>query len=80
MNQSNKKNLKNILISGNDKIECSTNAFRITDTRGVLLFSATPDAVEVGAETLKVTGQGGAVFGGSVQTPLVRASSGNQLM
>lgn len=61
-------------------MECATNSLRITDSRGVLLFSATPEAVEVGAESLKVTGQGGAVFGGSVQTPLVRASSGNQLM
>jgi hypothetical protein len=76
--------LKRVLLiffkSGNDKMECSTNSLRITDTRGSLLFAASPGGVEVGADSLKVSGAGGAVFGGSIQTPLVRSSPGNQLM
>lgn len=35
--------------------------------------------VFLGAETLRVTGEGGTVFSGSVQTPLVRAESGHDL-
>ncbi|KAF4525654.1 hypothetical protein B566_EDAN001254 [Ephemera danica] len=46
---------------------------------GNVLFSATASEVVVGAESLRVTGVGGAVFDGSIQTPLVRADSGNEL-
>ena len=60
-------------------MECVSRAFRITDTTGELLFSATRDSVVVGAKTLKVTGLGGAVFDGSIQTPLVSSEAGRSL-
>lgn len=60
-------------------MSCMSRDFRITDPRGELLFSANKDQVVVGAETLRVTGVGGAVFKGSVQTPMVRAESGRDL-
>jgi hypothetical protein len=44
-----------------------------------VLFSADREQVIVGAEMLRVTGDGGAVFQGSVQTPLVRGESGRGL-
>lgn len=56
-----------------------TRGFRITDPRGGLLFSADRERVIIGAETLRVTGVGGAIFKGSVQTPLVSAESGHNL-
>ena len=43
-------------VSGNDRLECSTRGFRVTDTRGTVLFSADKNEVVVGAEVLKVTG------------------------
>lgn len=49
------------------------------DDRGAILFSVDDDEVFLGAETLRVTGEGGTVFSGSIQTPLVRAESGNDL-
>ncbi|XP_057318627.1 zeta-sarcoglycan isoform X2 [Microplitis mediator] len=62
-----------------DRVDCVSKGFRITDPRGGVLFSADRDQVVVGAATLKVTGVGGAVFRGSVQTPLVRAEPGHSL-
>ena len=56
-----------------------SRAFRITDPSGELLFSANNERVVVGAKTLKVTGVGGAVFEGSVQTPLVTSEAGKDL-
>ena len=43
-------------VAGNDRLECSTRGFRVTDTRGAVLFSADKNEVVVGAEVLKVTG------------------------
>ncbi|XP_043271848.1 zeta-sarcoglycan [Venturia canescens] len=64
---------------GEDRLDCVSRGFRITDPRGGVLFSADREQVVVGAEMLRVTGVGGAVFRGSVQTPLVRAESGHPL-
>ncbi|XP_063989502.1 zeta-sarcoglycan isoform X1 [Diachasmimorpha longicaudata] len=64
---------------GEDRVDCISKGFRITDPRGGVLFSADREQVVVGASMLKVTGVGGAVFRGSVQTPLVRAESGHGL-
>ncbi|OAD57194.1 Zeta-sarcoglycan [Eufriesea mexicana] len=65
--------------SGEDRVDCVSRGFRITDPRGGILFSADREQVVVGAEMLRVTGDGGAVFQGSVQTPLVRGESGRGL-
>lgn len=67
------------VIAGEDKVECVSRAFRITDPNGELLFSANNERVIVGAKTLKVTGVGGAVFEGSVQTPFVSSEAGRDL-
>ncbi len=67
------------LYLGEDKLEISASSMRIMDPRGRLLFSADRKEVQVGAELLRVTGEGGAVFHGSVQTPLVRPEAGNEL-
>lgn len=69
----------NRLFLGDDKMEVTASSMKIHDTRGRLLFSADRKEVIVGAELLRVTGEGGAVFHGSVQTPLVRPESGNEL-
>ncbi|XP_065346272.1 delta-sarcoglycan-like isoform X1 [Cloeon dipterum] len=65
------------LLLGSDHLECLARGFRVTDSKGDVLFSATRSEVEVGADSLRVTG--GAVFEGSVQTPVVRADSGFDL-
>lgn len=46
-----------LTVAGNDRLECRTRGFRVTDTRGTVLFSADKNEVVVGAEVLKVTGQ-----------------------
>ncbi|XP_015179437.1 PREDICTED: zeta-sarcoglycan [Polistes dominula] len=67
------------LTVGEDRFDCISKGFRITDPRGGVLFSANREQVLVGADMLKITGDGGAVFQGSVQTPLVRGESGRGL-
>ncbi|XP_076236182.1 sarcoglycan delta isoform X2 [Calliopsis andreniformis] len=67
------------LTVGEDRVDCVSRGFRITDPKGGILFSADREQVVVGAEVLRVTGDGGAVFQGSVQTPLVRGESGRGL-
>lgn len=67
------------LTVGEDRVDCVSRGFQITDPRGGVLFSADREQVIVGAEMLRVTGDGGAVFQGSVQTPLVRGESGRGL-
>lgn len=68
-----------MFVSGNEKLECLTNNFKITDDRGSLLFSADKREVLVGSEMLRVVGEGGTKFSGSVQTNLVRAEAGHEL-
>lgn len=51
--------------------------FRVVDPNGEVLFAATKGMVQVGADSLSVTGS--AKFDGSVQTPLVRAEAGKEL-
>lgn len=64
---------------GEDRVDCVSRGFRITDPQGGILFSADRKQVVVGAEMLRVTGDGGAVFKTSVQTPLVRGDSSGGL-
>ncbi|XP_048517683.1 delta-sarcoglycan isoform X2 [Dendroctonus ponderosae] len=68
-----------VVHMGIDSLECLANKFQILDDRGGLLFSADRREVVVGAETLRITGEGGSRFSGSVQTRLVRAESGHDL-
>ncbi|XP_046394688.1 delta-sarcoglycan-like isoform X2 [Ischnura elegans] len=69
----------NRLFLGDDRMEVLAKQFRVSDPRGTVLFSADQKEVMVGAEVLRVTGTGGAIFDGTVQTPVVRADSGNDL-
>ncbi|KAL0274571.1 UNVERIFIED_CONTAM: hypothetical protein PYX00_002673 [Menopon gallinae] len=67
------------MVLDKDKMECLTRGFQVLDTKGSVLFSANEEEVVVGADVLRVTGLGGAVFDGTVQTPLIRAASGSEL-
>lgn len=71
--------LENQLYLGHDKLECLASAFRITDTQGGNLFSVNGDEVSIGANALRIDGEGGAIFRESIQTPLVRADAGREM-
>ncbi|XP_060530820.1 gamma-sarcoglycan-like [Cylas formicarius] len=64
---------------GMDQFECMSNNFNILDDRGFSLFSADRNGITIGADTLRVTGEGGSSFRGSVQATLIRAESGHDL-
>ncbi|KAG5887155.1 hypothetical protein JTB14_016849 [Gonioctena quinquepunctata] len=71
--------LSSQMVLGNDKLECLANNFKIFDDRGSLLFSANNSEVTVGSDSLRVTGEGGTILKGSVQSSLVRARTGHEL-
>ncbi|XP_046632590.1 zeta-sarcoglycan-like [Daphnia pulicaria] len=71
--------IANKIFLGEDRLEVVARDFRVTNSRQELLFAANRKEVVVGADILRVSGVGGAVFEGSIQTPLVRAESGNDL-
>ncbi|XP_046994889.1 delta-sarcoglycan [Schistocerca americana] len=68
------------LFLNGERLDVASQSFRVTDPKGQLLFHADRHEVVVGADSLRVSGEGGAVFDGSVQTPLVRANPGEELM
>jgi delta-sarcoglycan len=72
--------IDNQMFLGHDKVEFYTNTLKVTDTHGTTLFAADRDRVTVGASSLKINGDGGAIFKESVQTPLVRSDAGQDLM
>lgn len=69
----------NRIFLGNDRFECLTDNFKVINTKGTVLFSADHKEVILGVDSLRITGEGGTIFHGSVQTPLVRAESGHDL-
>lgn len=69
----------NQLFLGHDRLEVRAQHFKVFDTHGRVLFSADPNDVTIGANTLRVEGEGGVVFRESIQTPLVRAEPGKEL-
>lgn len=71
--------LENQLFLGHDRLECLTSSFNISDQHGANLFSATAEEVAIGAHSLRIDGEGGAIFRESIQTPLVRADAGREM-
>lgn len=66
-------------VTGNDRFECLASNFKVMDERETILFSVNHREVFIGADTLRITGDGGTIFSGSVQTSLVRADSKQDL-
>lgn len=71
--------ISNRLFVGDSIVEAFAEEFLVRNPQGKLLFRAADDEVAVAADTLRVTGPGGVRFDGSVQTPLVRAETFQQL-
>lgn len=67
------------VFAGNDRFECLTDNFKVINTKGNVLLSADHKEIVLGVDVLRITGDGGTIFSGSVQTPLVRAESGHDL-
>jgi len=69
----------NQLFLGDDRLEVRAREFSVKNSRNEILFSANRREVLVGADILRVSGVGGAVFEGSIQTQVVRAEPGEDL-
>lgn len=53
--------------------------FRVVDTHGAMLFAVNKNEVQIGANSLNVEGEGGAIFRESIQAPIIRAEPGKEL-
>lgn len=71
--------IENSLFLGHDKLEVLAHSLKIVDTHGAVLFSTDKNEVVIGANSLRIDGEGGTVFKESVQTPLVRAEPAREL-
>lgn len=71
--------LENSLFLGHDKIDIHAHNLKIIDVHGGVLFSADKNEVVIGANSLRIEGDGGALFRESVQTPVIRAEPGREL-
>lgn len=71
--------IENHLFMGHDKLEVLAHSLKIIDTHGTVIFSADKNEVSVGANSLRIDGEGGAIFRESVQTPVIRAEPGREL-
>lgn len=71
--------IDNHLFLGHDKFEVMAHSLKIIDTHGAILFSADKNEVAIGANTLRVEGDGGVIFRESIQTPMIRAEPGHEL-
>lgn len=60
-------------------MEVLAHSLKIKDTHGSVLFSADKNEVMIGANSLRIDGDGGAVFRESVQTSVIRAEPGREL-
>lgn len=72
-------NIENNLFLGHDKMEVLAHSLKIKDTHGAVIFSADKNEVMIGASSLRIDGDGGAVFRESVQTSVIRAEPGREL-
>lgn len=71
--------LDNHLFLGHDKLEVLAHHFRVVDTHGAMLFSVNKNEVSIGANSLNVEGEGGAIFRESIQAPIIKAEPGKEL-
>lgn len=62
-----------------DKFQSRAKNFIIEDDSGKVVFGSSPGEVSIGADRLRILGDGGAVFDHSVETPLIRSESGQDL-
>lgn len=67
------------LSVGDNKLELTANSAKISDSQGKLMFSADKREVMFGADNLGITGDGGTVVHGSLQSPLVKPEAGQNL-
>lgn len=67
-------------ISERDSIECSGQSFHVNDGRGQSVFQASRDEVKVFSDTFVVDGVGGLAVKNAVQTPILKAPYGSDLL
>lgn len=71
--------IENHLFLGHDKLEVKAHSLKFINTQGQLLFSADKNEIAIGADKLRLEGEGGVSFRESIQTKLIRADPSQEL-
>lgn len=67
-------------FSERDSIECTGQSFQVSDARGQSVFQASRDEVKVFSDAFTVNGVGGLAVKSAVQTPVLKAPYGSDLV
>ncbi|XP_054279365.1 gamma-sarcoglycan-like [Macrosteles quadrilineatus] len=65
---------------GGSVLDINSHNFTVSDPRGKTLFNVNPDSVSLFTHLLSISGEGGAVLEGSLQTPVVSADVRSNLV
>lgn len=60
---------------GNESFDCLANTFRIKTSNGKPLFLTNEKKIVIHSECLKVTGNEGTIFDGSIQAPSINGDN-----
>lgn len=71
--------ITNRLVVGESRIESMAEKFTVKDPLGEILFHADGKEVIIATDSLRITGDSGVRFDGSLQTPIIRAEPFQQL-
>lgn len=68
-----------IFVVGNNNFDCLAKVFKVKSPNKKLLFSTNGKHVFINSECLRIAGDDGSIFEGSVETPTVTAESDAEL-
>ncbi|CAM1292318.1 SGCD (predicted) [Pycnogonum litorale] len=69
----------NTMFLGQSIFETTADRFTVKNKYEELLFQADDNEITIATDTVRLTGPGGAVFDGSIQTPIVKSGPFQQL-
>lgn len=71
--------IENQLFLGHDRLDVLTHSLKMFDVHGAVLLAADKNEVRIGANVLRLDGEGGIIVRESLQTAMVRAEPGREL-
>lgn len=67
------------MFLGHDKLEVQAKSLRVADLHGNSIFYVDRESVDIAADELRITGEGGIHFEDSIQTKAIKAKTGKDL-
>lgn len=68
-----------IFVVGKNDLDCLADSFKVKSPNKKVLFSTNGRNILINSEYLRITGDDGSIFEGSVEAPSITAESGAEL-